>query len=223
MIHREGINISLFVLLVLTAINTLVFLLAGPVPATWIGAFASAVIVVFIMRFFRNPKREASFAAGTIYAPADGQVVAIEETEEEEYLKDRRIKISIFMSVWNAHVNWYPVEGTVTFYKYHPGKYLVARHPKSSLLNERNTIAIRTRGNLEILVRQIAGTVARRIISYAGVNRSISAGDELGFIRFGSRVDVFLPPASTILVKPGQEVRGLQTRLAELPGNTDSL
>jgi phosphatidylserine decarboxylase len=166
--------------------------------------------------FFRNPKRDPEFAAGRIYAPADGSIVAIETTEEQEYFKDQRIQVSIFMSVWDVHINWFPIEGTLSFYRYHPGKYLVARHPKSSILNERNTVVIKTGQGEEILLRQIAGTVARRIISYARQDLKVSAGDELGFIRFGSRVDVFLPPDSKILVEVGQKVRGLQTILAEL-------
>ena len=217
MIHREGIKISLYCLLVLAVIDTLVFLLAGPALAAWICLFVSAAIMAFVLRFFRDPKRKASFSAGTVCAPADGKVVVVEETTEQEYLKDSRIQISIFMSVWNVHVNWFPVDGTVSYYKYHPGKYLVAWHPKSSLLNERNSIVIRTPGKMDILVRQIAGTLARRIVSYAEMNRKISAGDEMGFIRFGSRVDVFLPVDSTLLVKPGQKVRGAMTPLAKLP------
>ncbi|MCK4745688.1 MAG: phosphatidylserine decarboxylase family protein, partial [Bacteroidales bacterium] len=167
-------------------------------------------------RFFRNPRRNVSFVTGTIYAPADGRVVVVEETLEEEYFKDNRIQLSIFMSVWNVHINWFPVAGHLSFSRYHPGKYLVARHPKSSTLNERNTTVIRTDDGKEILVRQIAGAVARRIISYAKEDRLVSAGDEMGFIRFGSRVDVFLPQDCKILVKPGQKVRGLNTPLAKL-------
>lgn len=216
MIHREGVKISLIVFLALAALNVLILLFAGPSPALWATLVASAAFMVFILRFFRDPKRKAPLNAGRICAPADGKVVQVEEVFEEEYLRDRRMQVSIFMSVWNVHANWFPVGGTISYYRYHPGKYLVAWHPKSSLLNERNTTVIKTEREDEILVRQIAGTVARRIISYASKGRKVSAGDELGFIRFGSRVDVFLPPDSIILVKPGQKVRGLHTCLAEL-------
>jgi phosphatidylserine decarboxylase len=215
MIHREGYKISLIVFLVLAVLNILVFLFTGPAPAAWTVSAASAAFMVFVLRFFMDPERKATFSADRIYAPADGKVVAVEETLEEEYLKDRRIQVSIFMSVWNVHVNWFTVGGTVTYYRYHPGKYLVARHPKSSLLNERNTTVIKTKRDDEILVRQIAGTIARRIVSYALKGRKVSAGDELGFIRFGSRVDVFLPPDCIVLVRPGQKVRGLHTSLAQ--------
>jgi phosphatidylserine decarboxylase len=142
-------------------------------------------------------------------------VVVVEETTEREYFKDNRIQVSIFMSVWNVHINWFPVPGQLSYYKYHPGRYLIARHPKSSTLNERNTVVIKTADGTEMLIRQIAGVVARRIISYATAGKSIKMGDEMGFIRFGSRVDVFLPAGTEILVKPGQQVRGIITPLAK--------
>lgn len=216
MIHREGIRIILAVLLILIVLNGLVFILAGTVPAAWVTMAASAAFQGFILRFFRNPSRRAVFVPGTVYAPADGKIVQIIDTPEDEYLKDQRIRVSIFMSVWNVHINWFPLAGRISYYRYHPGRYLVARHPKSSLLNERNTIGIQTGEYGEIVVRQIAGTVARRIVSYAETEREISAGEELGFIRFGSRVDLFLPANSRILVSPGQKVRGVLTPIAEL-------
>jgi len=216
MIHREGIKISILVFAVLLVLNCLLFFFAGHPFLSWFILVASLLFMVFILRFFRIPGRTISSSPGMVYAPADGKVVVVEETEEEEYLKDRRIQVSIFMSVWNVHINWFPVGGILSWYKYHPGKYLIARHPKSSLLNERNTVVIRTDGGTDILVRQIAGAVARRIISYAKPDAKVSAGDEMGFIRFGSRVDVFLPTDSTILVKPGQTVRGLLSPLADL-------
>ncbi len=216
MIHREGIKISILVFLALAVLNILLLLSAGSSLPVLVFLVVSSVFMVFILYFFRDPKRSASFNGGTIYSPADGEVVVVEKTYEEEYFKDRRIQVSVFMSVWNIHINWFPVAGLLSYYKYHPGKYLVARHPKSSTLNERNTAVIRTDEGKEILVRQIAGAVARRIISYAEKDKKVSAGDEMGFIRFGSRVDVFLPPDSKILVRPGQKVRGLHTTLAEL-------
>ena len=166
MIHREGIKISILAFSVLALLNILSFLLTGTtIPALAFLVFSFG-FMIFILRFFRDPKRSASFDSRNIYSPADGKVVVVEETFEQEYLNDRRIQISVFMSVWNVHVNWFPVPGILSYYKYHPGKYLLARHPKSSTLNERNTAVIKTDSGEEILVRQIAGTVARRIISY---------------------------------------------------------
>jgi len=216
MIHREGIKISILVFTVLLVLNCLLFFFAGQTFLSWFVLVVSLLFMAFILRFFRIPERTISSSPGMVYAPADGKIVVVEETEEEEYLKDRRIQVSIFMSVWNVHINWFPIGGILSWYKYHPGKYLIARHPKSSVLNERNTVIIRTDEGTEILVRQIAGVVARRIISYAKPDTKVSAGDEMGFIRFGSRVDVFLPTDSTILVKPGQMVRGILSPLAEL-------
>ena len=216
MIHKEGKKISAIVFVVLLVLTLFVFLLAGSTLLFWLILSASLLFMVFILRFFRDPHRTASFSTGLVYSPADGKVVVIEETKEEEYLGDRRIQISIFMSVWNVHINWFPVEGILSYYKYHPGRYLVARHPKSSTDNERNTVVIKNEKGVEILVRQIAGAVARRIISYAETGNKVSAGDEMGFIRFGSRVDVFLPLDSKILVRPGQKVRGLGTPIAEI-------
>jgi phosphatidylserine decarboxylase len=140
--------------------------------------------------------------------------MAVNETLESEYFRDKRIQVSVFMSVWNVHINWYPVSGKIIYYRYHPGKYIVARYPKSSVKNERNTIVIEQPQKGQILVRQIAGIVARRIISNAHPDKIVRQGDELGFIRFGSRVDMFLPPGIKILVEPGDPVRGLQTAIA---------
>jgi phosphatidylserine decarboxylase len=215
MIHKEGIKISLLVFISLALLNILLILADVHILASSICGALSMAFMIFILRFFRNPRRTASFAAGAVYAPADGKVVVVEKTTEEEYFKDPRIQVSIFMSVWNVHINWFPCPGRLSYYKYHPGKYLVARHPKSSTENERNTLVIKTDKGDEILIRQIAGAVARRIISYAQKNKTVSAGDEMGFIRFGSRVDIFLPIGSKIHVKPGDKVKGLNSLLAE--------
>ncbi len=215
MIHKEGHRISIMLFIILAILDTTVVLFTGAPP--WIEIpviIASLLLWLFILRFFRDPKRTLP-EEGFIYAPADGKVVVIEETTESEYFKDERIQISIFMSVWNVHINWYPAAGELSHYQYHPGKYLVARHPKSSTLNERNTLVIKTTRGTEMLIRQIAGIVARRIISYAAPGKSVKLGDEMGFIRFGSRVDIFLPVGTEILVKPGQLVRGLITPLAK--------
>jgi phosphatidylserine decarboxylase len=215
MIHKEGRRISAMVFVILAILNaTIVYFTRAPI---WISIpliIASLLCWGFILRFFRDPKRKVP-KEGFIYSPADGKVVVIEETTENEYFRDERIQVSIFMSVWNVHINWYPAAGTLSYYKYHPGKYLLARHPKSSTLNERNTLVIKTEHGREMLLRQIAGIVARRIISYATEGKSVKLGDEMGFIRFGSRVDIFFPVGTEILVKPGQHVRGLLTPLAK--------
>lgn len=201
--------------MILAILNTAIILFTGASP--WVKVptiIASFLLLLFVMRFFRDPK-PAVPGEGFIYAPADGKIVVVEKTVEGEYFKDERIQVSIFMSVWNVHINWFPVGGKQSYYKYHPGKYLLARHPKSSTLNERNTLVIKSPAGTEILLRQIAGIVARRIISYATVGKTVKLGDEMGFIRFGSRVDIFFPVGTKILVKPGQKARGLITPLAK--------
>jgi phosphatidylserine decarboxylase len=215
MIHKEGHRISIMLFVLLAILNTAIILFTGASP--WVEVpilIASLLLLLFILRFFRDPKRAVP-QEGLIYAPADGKVVVIEKTTESEYFNDERIQVSIFMSVWNVHINWYPVAGKQSYYQYHPGKYLLARHPKSSTENERNTLVTKTAGGIEILTRQIAGIVARRIISYATTGKSVKLGDEMGFIRFGSRVDIFLPVGTEILVQAGQTVRGLLTPLAK--------
>ena len=215
MIHKEGHRISILLFILLAILNMAIILCTGASP--WVEVpiiFASLLLLLFFLRFFRDPKRSVP-QEGFIYAPADGKVVVIEKTTESEYFKDERIQVSIFMSVWNVHINWYPAAGKQSYYQYHPGKYLLARHPKSSTENERNTLVTKTTAGTEILTRQIAGIVARRIISYATTGKNIKLGDEMGFIRFGSRVDIFLPVGTEILVQPGQTVRGLLTPLAK--------
>jgi len=215
MIHKEGHRISITLFVLLAILNMAIILFTGASP--WVEVpiiIASLLLLLFFLRFFRDPKRSVP-QEGFIYAPADGKVVVIEKTTESEYFKDERIQVSIFMSVWNVHINWYPAAGKQSYYQYHPGKYLLARHPKSSTENERNTLVTKSTGGTEILTRQIAGIVARRIISYATAGKNIKLGDEMGFIRFGSRVDIFLPVDTEILVQPGQTVRGLITPLAK--------
>ena len=213
MIHREGRRITAWLFVVFSILDACIVYVTS---TAWIEASfitASFLLWLFILRFFRDPRRPVP-AEGFVYAPADGRVVVVEKTTEEEYFKDERIQVSVFMSVWNVHINWYPVPGNLSYYQYHPGKYLVARHPKSSTHNERNTLVIKTPAGTEVLTRQIAGIVARRIISYASQGRHVNLGEEMGFIRFGSRGDVFLPVGTEVLVKPGQQVRGLVTPLA---------
>lgn len=170
--------------------------------------FCSILIISFVLRFFRVPKLIKEHDPDILYAPAYGKVVAIEETSEQEYFKEKKIQISIFMSVWDIHINWFSIPGIVKYFKYHPGKYLVARHPKSSTLNERTTVVVESLEGTEILMRQIAGAVARRVVCYAEVNKKVESSDEMGFIKFGSRVDIFLPPETTIMVSIGDKVKG---------------
>ena len=162
----------------------------------------------FVFYFFRNPSRPVIPDADTIISPADGKIVVIKKVFEPEYLKEERWQISIFMSPLNVHANRYPISGTIEHYTYHPGKYLVAWHPKSSTANERNTVVIRHVNGYSLLLRQIAGAVARRIVCHVREGEEVVQGDELGFIKFGSRVDLFLPLDTEILVSDGQIVRG---------------
>lgn len=216
MIHKEGYRIILIIVIMIAVLNIMLSVTVGTGMFFYTINAASIFFLVFILRFFRDPRRIAPAQSDLIYAPADGKIVVVEETLETEYFQDRRIQVSIFMSVWNVHINWYPASGTVLLAKYLPGKYLVARHPKSSILNERYTCVLRDEMGSEILIRQIAGTVARRIISYAINQKKVVLGDELGFIRFGSRVDIFFPLGTSILVTPGQKTRGLQTPIARI-------
>jgi len=174
--------------------------------------------LAFVMYFFRNPKRMLYLDEGAIIAPADGKIVVVEETQEDEYFGDRRLQVSIFMSVKNVHVNRTPMTGQVKYFKYHPGKYLVAWHPKSSVENERTTFVIEDIDDqVEVLMRQIAGTVARRIKFYVDEGAEVEQGAEFGFIKFGSRVDLYLPLHSELEVKIGDKVKGGQTVIARIP------
>jgi len=169
---------------------------------------ASVVLLILVLQFFRNPKRETQPNEKQIISPVDGKVVVIEEVYEKEYFKDQRLQVSIFMSPLNVHVTRYAIGGSVVFSKYHPGKYLVAWHPKSSELNERTTVVLENKTAGKILYRQIAGAVARRIVNYAKVGDQVEQGADAGFIKFGSRVDVFLPIGTKINVKIDQKVKG---------------
>lgn len=173
------------------------------------------VVLILVFRFFRVPRREYTLDENSVIAPADGQVVAIETVNESEYFSSPKLLVSIFMSIYDVHINYYPISGRIKYFRYHPGKYLVARHPKSSELNERTTIVIENKGT-EILVRQIAGYVARRIICYASAGKDVKQSEELGFIKFGSRLDIYLPPDTPLLVSQGQKTIGGLTRIAKL-------
>lgn len=215
-IHKEGRSIVIRLFIILLIINVLIYFLAQNQLVSRILAVPSVLLFLFVIRFFRKPKRLLLTDDDTIYAPADGTILVIEETEEAEYFKDKRIQVSIFMSVWNVHINWYPMSGIIKYFKYHPGKFLVARLPKSSTENERTSFVIEDQKKREILVRQIAGIIARRIISYAKEGNAAKQNHEVGFIRFGSRVDVFLPLDAEIKVKLGDKTKGTQTVIAKL-------
>lgn len=216
-IHKEGRSIVGIFFIVLLTINLLVyfFITCNPI-VTWILGIPSFLFFLFIVRFFRKPVRPLITDENTVYAPADGTVLVIEETEETEYFNDKRIQVSVFMSVWNVHINWFPITGIIKYFKYHPGKFLVARLPKSSTENERTSVVLEDSKKRQILVRQIAGIVARRIICYAKEGNKAEQNSEMGFIRFGSRVDVFLPLDTEINVKLGDKTTGSQTVLATL-------
>lgn len=216
-IHKEGRTLLFVLLLILSAINWAVFRFM-PEAVVWqnISIISSIGIYLLILQFFRVPIFEVQKNEKQVIAPADGKVVVIEETEETEYLKSRRRQISIFMSPINVHVNRMPVGGTISYCQYHPGKYLVAWHPKSSTENERTTVVAKMKNGTEILFRQIAGALARRIKWYVKEGQDLHQGDEFGFIKFGSRVDIFLPLEATIKVKVGDKTTGGKTILAEL-------
>ena len=220
-IHPEGRRMLALLLVGLLAINALVYWKApGALTVTLVG---SALFFIAILQFFRNPDRLVPQADDSlVYAPADGKVVVIEEAFEPEYFKEKRLQVSIFMSPVNVHVNRNPVSGQVKYNKYHPGKYLVAWHPKSSTENERTTVVIDT-GSTEILLRQIAGALAKRIKNYLEVGQYVEQGEDFGFIKFGSRVDLFLPIGTELTVSIGQKVKGNKTVIAHLPAPPFSL
>lgn len=216
-IHKEG-RLLLFVLLViLFGLNwAIAYFLPEQLMTQNIVIGVSVVFYIIILQFFRNPIFSISKNEKQVLAPADGKVVVIEETDEPEYLKRRCIQVSIFMSPINVHVNRMPTGGEISFAKYHPGKYLVAWHPKSSTENERTSIAVKMKSGTEILFRQIAGALARRIKWYVKPGDVLEQGDEFGFIKFGSRVDVFLPLNANVKVKIDEVTRGGRTVIAEL-------
>jgi phosphatidylserine decarboxylase len=196
-------------------INGLVFI---TVTSSWISFLVAAVSLlfwIFILSFFRIPSRKLTIQDNVIIAPADGEVVVIEEVQADEYFLDRRIQVSIFMSPFNVHVNRNPVSGEVVYSQYHPGKYLVAWHPKSSTENERHSVVYRTQGK-EILVKQIAGALAKRIVNYLQPGQTVKQTEEMGFIKFGSRVDLLLPLDAKIQVKMGDKPKGGVTVIATL-------
>ena len=216
-IHREGYKILAIGLVILIILNIASMIIwSDNSVAKWIFLLCSVLFYVFILFFFRLPVRHLEPDEGLIYAPADGKVVVIEETDENEYFRDKRLQISIFMSPFNMHSNRYPVSGRVKYVNYHSGAYMVAWHPKSSELNERSTIVIETEKGVEILVRQIAGALARRIVTYSKVGQKVIQGGELGFIKLGSRVDIFLPLGTEIEVPILQQVKANKSIIAKI-------
>ena len=218
-IHREGYLIILIGLLSVAAMQVGNYFLYSFTGWLWLYLLLSLgllVLLYLIVQFFRIPKRTCTFEELDIICPADGEVVVIEEVEETEYFKDKRIQISIFMSPLNVHANYNPISGIIKYVKYHPGLFLVAWHPKSSTENERSTFVTEHANGKEILFRQVAGAVARRICYYVKENQSVTTGEEFGFIKFGSRIDLFLPLDSKINVKIGDVVKGKLTKIGEL-------
>ena len=215
MFHKEGHYIITVSFIITAMINLLSRSFIDNNTLIYSIGIVTIIILVLILQFFRNPQRKAKINDNIIISPVDGKVVAIEKVYEKEYFKDERIHISIFMSPLNVHVTRYASSGKIKFSKYHPGKYLVAWHPKSSEKNERTTVVIENNIFGEILYRQIAGAVARRIVNYAKVGDEVVQGTDAGFIKFGSRVDLFLPLDSKIKVELDQFVKGAEDIIAE--------
>ncbi|MCX6329762.1 MAG: phosphatidylserine decarboxylase family protein [Bacteroidia bacterium] len=216
-IHKEGYKILVIGFLILLLLNVIICIFVNDLMLIkWIMGIGSLILYMFLLFFFRLPTRHLEPDPGLIYAPADGKVVVIEEAEEKEYFKDMRLQVSIFMSPFNMHSNRYPVSGRIKYVEYHPGHKMVAWHPKSSELNERSTIVIETIRGTEILIRQIAGAIARRIVTYAKENQDVRQGDELGFIKFGSRVDIFLPVGTEIEIPILQQVKANKSIIAKI-------
>ncbi len=216
-LHKEGTASIILALLFGAIVNFCTYYFA---PNTlWLQVFGivlSAFILIIILQFFRKPLFNIEKNDFILLAPADGKVVVIEEVEEPEFFKDKRIQVSIFMSPFNVHINRNPVTGIVKYAKYHPGLYLVAWHPKSSTENERTTVVYERANGMQLLMRQIAGALARRIVYYVKEGDKVEQGEEMGFIKFGSRVDLFLPLGTKIEVKLNEVVKGGKTRIATL-------
>lgn len=202
--------------IILIAINIVSYSLINIYWVRFAVLVASIILFLLIVQFFRNPKRNTTLNDKHIISPVDGKVVVIEEVYEKEYFKDKRIQVSVFMSPINVHVTRHPIGGNVTYSKYHPGKFLVAWHPKSSEENERTTVVVKNDRVGEILYRQIAGAMAKRIVNYAEVGTEVVQGSDSGFIKFGSRVDVFLPLGTEVKVEINQKVKGGISVLADI-------
>ena len=215
MFHKEGQTIIFVSLIIIGSL----FLMMDFIGISWLVKtlqIGLLVLFILIIQFFGNPKRNTQMDDAHVISPVDGKVVVIEEVQESEYFNDKRIQVSVFMSPVNVHVTRYPIGGKVLFSKYHPGKYLVAWHPKSSEKNERTTVVVENSKFGKVLYRQIAGFMARRIVNYAKKDQNVVQGNDAGFIKFGSRVDLFLPLGTKLDVKLNQKVRGGETVIAKL-------
>lgn len=216
-IHKEGYSSIALTVVFIFVLNALVqFYFPDNVTFRWFIYILSAVLFLIVLQFFRHPTITVTQDEKMVICPADGKVVVIEEAQETEYLKDKRLQISVFMSPINVHVNRNPITGVVKYFKYHPGKYLVAWHPKSSTDNERTTVVVETHQGIPVLFRQIAGALARRIVWYVKEGDEVQQSQQFGFIKFGSRVDIFLPLGTKVNVSLGETVKGGRTVLAEL-------
>lgn len=214
MFHKEG-NQSIFIAFVITIIiMSAIWLIAIPQMLQISLSAITIILLLIILQFFRNPKINVTLSDSTVISPVDGKVVVIEKVIDKEYFKGERLMISVFMSPINVHVTRYPISGKVAYSKYHPGKYLVAWHPKASEENERTTVVINHKNKIQVMYRQIAGALAKRIVNYAEENQTIIQGNDSGFIKFGSRVDVYLPVDTLITVELNQKVKGGETVLA---------
>lgn len=216
-IHREGFKIIANVIIVVAVLALAIVFFTDTFTVLQLFLFLPLLLtLLWTISFFRVPHRIPVDLADSVISSADGTVVVVEEVFEPEYFKDRRIQVSVFMSPLNVHVNWFPMNGEVSYTRYHPGKFLIANHPKSSTENERNTLVVKDSKNREVLVRQVAGMLARRIICFSKTGDKAALGQEFGLIRFGSRVDFYLPLDATVAVKIGDKVKGTQTILAQL-------
>ncbi len=214
MFHKEGYTIILTSLFIAIALSVLAYFFIGNELLVRGINVVILILLFLVLQFFRNPKRNFTLNEDTVLSPVDGKVVVIEEVYEKEYFKEKRLQISVFMSPINVHVTRYPVGGDIVYSKYHPGKYLVAWHPKSSEENERSTVVVRSSQFGDVLHRQIAGAMARRIVNYSEEGTTVAQASDSGFIKFGSRVDVFLPLDAKVNVALNQKVKGGLTILA---------
>ncbi|MDR0347875.1 MAG: phosphatidylserine decarboxylase family protein [Tannerella sp.] len=216
-VHREGTGLLISLFTFLFIVNITVYYTIGKGILFYTILTVSILLFLLVLNFFRSPFRRFPYdSEGLVIAPADGTVVAIEEVMEHEYFHEKRLQISVFMSVFNVHANWFPVNGTVQYVSLQKGRFRAAYLPKSSTENERSTIVVRTHGGTDVLIRQIAGAVARRIVTYAKEGDTCHVDEQMGFIKFGSRVDTFLPAETEVLVEMGQKVTGNQTPVARL-------
>ena len=216
-IHKEGYSIIFKTFIIIAVAIAVLYFILGYTCLFKIITLISLFLFLFITNFFRSPKRTSTIDAHLVMAPADGKVVAIKEVEENEYLKTKCIQVSIFMSIFNVHVNYYPISGKIVYSKYHEGNYLIACHPKSSEKNERTSIVVESANTgKKILFRQIAGYIARRIVCYAEPDNQAVQCNQVGFIKFGSRIDLFLPLDTEVVVKSGQKVRACETIIAKI-------